>query len=107
MGRPGEKRKYTKADKAYLKKTVKERTDRNRDRRELEKKSGKKLPKKVTGKSTSKDKETCHTKDYSKGGTKNTPVKRQSVKKNRGWRKGVKGDKGRSATRKRNSKSSS
>jgi len=101
MGRPGEKRKYTKTDKAYLKKTVKERADRNRDHAALEKKTGK-LSKKAKGKSTSKDTEAGHTNDYSKGGNKNTPVKRQSVKKNRGWRKGIKGDGGRAATRRRN-----
>ena len=104
MGRPGEKRKYTATDKAYLRKTAKKRADRNRDRRELEKKTGKKLPPKVKGKSTKSDKEAGHTKDYSKGGTKKTPVKRQSVAKNRGWRKGIKGDGGRAATRKRNNK---
>jgi len=102
MGRPGEKRKYTKADKAYLKKTAKKRADRNADHRELEKKTGKKLSKKAKGKSTKKDVEAGHNTDYSKGGTKTTPVSRQSVKKNRGWRKNKKGDGGRAATRKRN-----
>ena len=101
MGRPGEKRKYTKADKAYLKKTVKKRADRNHDRRELEKKTGALSPK-AKGKSTSSDKESGHSTDYSRGGNFKTPVKRQSVKANRGWRKGKKGDGGRAATRKRN-----
>ena len=101
MGRPGEKRKYTKTDKAYLKKTAKKRADRNADHRELEKKTKKKLSKKAKGKSTKKDVEAGHTTDYSRGGNKKTPVSRQSVKKNRGWRKGVKGDGGRAATRKR------
>jgi len=101
MGRPGEPRKYTKADKAYLKKTAKKRADRNHDRRELEKKTGA-LSKKAKGKSTKSDKEAGHVNDFSKGGNKDTPVKRQSVKANRGWRKNIKGDKGRAATRKRN-----
>ena len=104
MGRPGEKRKYTKADKAYLKKTVKQRTDRNADRRELEKKSGKKLSPKAKGKSKTGAKcktEAGHAPDYSKGGTKNSPVKRQCIRLNRGWRKGKKGDGGRAAARKR------
>ena len=100
MGRVGEKRRYTKTDKAYLRKTVKQRADRNRDRRELEKKTGKKLPPKAKGKATSADKEAAHKGRGAKG-----PVKRQSVAKNRGWRKGKKGDGGRAATRKRNSKS--
>jgi hypothetical protein len=101
MGRPGEPRRYTKADKDYLKKTAKKRADRNRDHKELEKRTGK-LSKKAKGKSKSSDKEAGHTTDYSRGGTKKTPVSRQSVKKNRGWRKGKKGDGGRAATRKRN-----
>jgi len=103
MGRPGEKRKYTATDKAYLKKTAKKRADRNADRRELEKKTGK-LSKKVKGKTNNKkdcNTETGHTPDYSKGGTKSSAVKRQCVKLNRGWRKGKKGDGGRAATRKR------
>lgn len=99
MGRPADKdkRKYTAIDKAYLKKTAKKRADRNADRRELEKKSGK-LSKKVTGKTKTGKKcrtEAGHAPDYSKGGTKTSPVKRQCAKLNRGWRKGKKGDKGR------------
>ena len=104
MGRPGEKRKYTKTDKAYLKKTVKKRSDRNADREAL-KKSGAKLSPKAKGKSKKGTegckKESGHTTDYSKGGTKKTPVKAQCVKKNRGWRKGKKGDDGRTAARKK------
>jgi len=98
MGRPGEKRKYTKADKAYLKKTVKQRAERNKDRRELEKKSGP-LPAKAKGKSTKGKVEAGHKGKGAKG-----PVRKQTVKANRGWRKGIKGDGGRAATRKRNSK---
>tara|TARA_R110000744_G_scaffold336581_5_gene441865 strand:- start:1796 stop:2077 length:282 start_codon:yes stop_codon:yes gene_type:complete len=93
VGRPGEVRKYTKTDKAYLKKTAKKRAERNKDRRELLK-SGTKLSKKVTG-STKKKKgcktEAGHTTDFKDGGTKKTPVKAQCVKANRGWRKGKKG----------------
>ena len=103
MGRPGEDRKYTKTDKAYLKKTAKKRADRNRDHKELEKKSGK-LSKKVKGKTKKGKKcrtEAGHTPDYSKGGTRTSAVKKQCAKLNRGWRKGQKGDKGRTAARKR------
>jgi len=103
MGRPGEKRKYTKTDKAYLKKTVKKRSDRNADREALKKKGAKLAPKAKGSTHSGKacKKESGHTKDYSKGGTKKTPVKAQCVKKNRGWRKGQKGDGGRAATRRR------
>jgi len=105
MGRPTDgPRKTTKADRDYLKKTVKQRADRNSDRRELEKKTGK-LSAKAKGKTKvgkACKTEAGHSPDYSKGGTKESPVKRQCVKKNRGWRKGKKGDGGRAATRKRN-----
>lgn len=103
MGRPGEDRKYTKADKAYLKKTAKQRADRNADRNALKKK-GVKLSKKVKGKTKSGKgcrTETGHSPDYSKGGSKSSPVKKQCAKLNRGWRKGQKGDRGRSKARKR------
>lgn len=104
MGRPADKkkRKYTAIDKAYLRKTAKKRADRNADHRELEKKTGKKLSPKAKGSShTGKGckTESGHTTDYSKGGTKSTPTKAQCVKKNRGWRKGKKGDGGRAAAR--------
>ena len=97
MGRPGEPRKYTKADKDYLKKTVKERAERNKDRRDLEKRTGK-LPAKASGKSNKGNVEAGHVKSGAKG-----KVTRQSVKSNRAWRKGKTGDGGRAATRKRNS----
>jgi len=99
MGRPGEKRRYTKTDKAYLKKTVKQRAERNKDRAALERKSGKALPAKAKGASKKGDVEAAHKGRGAKG-----PVKRQSVKANRGWRKGKKGDGGRAATRKRTKK---
>jgi len=104
MGRPGEKRKYTEADKKYLKKTVKKRADRNADRAALKKKGVKLAPKAKGSTHKGKDckKESGHTKDYKDGGTKKTPVKAQCVKNNRGWRKGKTGDGGRTATRKRN-----
>jgi len=103
MGRPGEKRKYTKADKAYLKKTVKKRADRNADRAALKKKGVKLAPKAKGSSHNGKDckKESGHTKDYHKGGSKSTPTKGQCVKNNRGWRKGKKGDGGRAAARKK------
>ena len=103
MGRPGEDRKYTKTDKAYLKKTVKKRQDRNEDREALKKK-GVKLSKKAKGKTKNKKgckTETSHTPDYSKGGTKTSAVKKQCVKLNRGWRKDKKGDGGRAPTQQR------
>ena len=103
MGRPGEERKYTEIDTAYLRKTAKQRADRNADRAALKKK-GVKLSKKVKGKTKKGKKcrtETGHTPDYSKGGTKNSAVKKQCAKLNRGWRKGKKGDRGRSEARKR------
>ncbi len=93
LGRPGEKRNYKKEYKSYHSKPAqkKKRAERNKDHAALEKKTGKKLPPKVRGKSTAADKEAGHTKDFRKGGTKKTPVKRQTVKSNRGWRKGKSG----------------
>ncbi len=90
IGRPGEDRKYTATDKAYLKKTAKKRAERNKDRRELLK-AGAKLSSKVKGSTKSKKgckTEAGHTTDFKDGGSKKTPVKAQCVKENRGWRKG-------------------
>ena len=93
MGRPGEVKKHTKASKAYLKKTAKDRAGRNRDHKAVEKKTGKKVP---------KGKHVIHTPSKAKGGTDSSPHKVGNAKKNLGWRKGKKGDGGRSTTRKKN-----
>jgi hypothetical protein len=78
MGRPGEPRKYGKEYKSYHAKPAqkKKRAARNAARKKLEAK----------GKSKKGQVETGHTKRGAKGS-----VKRQSVKSNRGWRKGKSG----------------
>ena len=93
MGRPGEKRNYGKEYDDYHSKPKqkKNRAERNKDHAALEKKTGKKLPPKVKGKATKKDVEAGHVKGFKQGATKSTPVKKQTVKANRGWRKGKKG----------------
>ena len=106
MGRPGEKRDYKKeyADYHSKKKQKTNRAERNKDAAALDK-SGTKTSKKVKGKLNKKkcQTEAGHTKDFKDGGTKDTPVKAQCAKKNRGWRKGEKGDKGRAKAAKRGS----
>ena len=106
MGRPADRktRKYTDIDKKYLEKTVKKRTDRNRDAEALKKKGVKLSPKPKGSTKGKKIIQAGHTPDKSKGGTKTTAFKAQSATKNLGWRKDVKGDGGRAATRKRTKK---
>jgi hypothetical protein len=88
MGRPGEPRKYGKEYKSYHAKPAqkKKRAARNAARKKLEARTGKPLSPKTKGKSKKGQVETGHTKRGAKGS-----VKRQSVKSNRGWRKGKSG----------------
>ena len=106
MGRPGEKRDYDKEYKNYHSKPKQKenRAERNKDADKL-KKDGVKTSKKVKGKLNKKkcQTEAGHTKDFKDGGTKKTPVKAECAKKNRGWRKGEKGDKGRATAAKKGS----
>ena len=106
MGRPADRktRKYTDIDKKYLEKTAKERADRNRDAAALKKKGVKLSPKPKGSTKGKKIMQAGHTPDKSKGGTDSSPVKKQSATTNLGWRKGIKGDGGRAATRKRTKK---
>ena len=88
MGRPGEKRNYDKEYSSYHSKPSqkKKRATRNSARKQLERTTGKKLPAKAKGKSTPNQVEAGHAKRGAKG-----TVRRQTVKSNRGWRKGKSG----------------
>jgi hypothetical protein len=88
MGRPGEKRKYGKEYKSYHAKPAqkKKRAARNKAHSTLEKTSGKKLSAKAKGPAKKGQVEAGHSKRGASG-----TVKRQSVKSNRGWRKGKAG----------------
>lgn len=99
MGRPGEQRNYSKEYKTYHAKPAqkKKRAVRNAARKKLETTGTTSLSPKAKGKTKAGQVETGHSKRGAKG-----KVRAQSVKSNRGWRKGKTGDKGRTATRKRN-----
>ena len=88
MGRVGEKRNYRKEYDSYHKKPAqkKKRAVRNKAHRTLEKKTGKKLSAKAKGTTRKSQVEAGHSKRGARG-----TVKRQSVKSNRGWRKGKSG----------------
>jgi len=88
MGRPGEKRNLRKEYDSYHSKPAqkKKRAKRNAAHKELEQRTGKPLSPKAKGKSKKSQVEAGHSKRGASG-----TVKRQSVKANRGWRKGKSG----------------